>query len=335
MSSLHGHPSEQPRISAIVPARRLTRLGRRCLARLLELDGVEVVFVPDHREPDLDPRVVCVPSGAVPPGRKRQLGLERARGELVALIDDDAYPGPTWAAEVLARFRADPSIVAVCGPTLTPPDDDELAQLGGRVFASPLVAGPHAWRYAQVAARDVDDAPSVNLVIRREEALAVSLDSPFYPGEDTVVCQRLLSRGGRIRYAPGAVVYHSRRPLWVPHFDQVWSFGRHRGRFARVLGGTSRRLSYFAPSVLVLAAVGGGLLPPRGRRVWAIGLLAYLSACARAGRDPRLDRWARVSAAIPATHACYGVGFIAGFLGVPLREEKTAATSNMGTPAAA
>lgn len=306
-------------VSAVVPARGLTELGRRCLERLLELPDVEVVFVPDEQPPDLDPRVVCVVSGPAPAGAKRQLGLERSTGDVIALIDDDAYPHPSWLEQALTAL-AEPDVVAVCGPTLTPPDDPELEQLSGRVYATPLVGGPHRWRYEPREPRDVDDAPSVNLLLRREEALAVRLDSPFYPGDDTIVCDRIVRRGGRIRYVPGAIVYHSRRPLWAPHLRQVWRFGRRRGTFARRFRGNSLRPAYFGPSLLVLGLALGGL-HPRTRTAWEVAVAAYAAAvlASAADRDPR--RFARVAAAIPATHLAYGVGFILGIGGVPLPEE--------------
>lgn len=312
----------EPVVTAIVPAAELTALGRRALERLVALgDRVEVLFVPDEPVEGLDARVTVLPSGPVPVGTKRQLALDRARGELVALVDDDAYPHPSWLDAVLAAFAADPGAAAVCGPTLTPPDDPPLEQAGGRVYASPLVAGPARWRYEPRAARDVDDAPSANLVIRREDALAVGMESPFHPGEDTVVCDRLVRRGRRIRYVPDAIVYHSRRPLWRPHARQVWRFGRRRGSFARRLGGNSRRLPYAAPSALVLGLGLGWLLPGRGRRLWRAGSLAYVAACVVAARDRDPRRWARVAAGIPVTHAAYGVGFLLGVAGVKLPEE--------------
>ena len=309
--------------SVIVPARELNDYGKRCVERLLALDPQpEVIVVTDREEPELDPRavgVVCAGSTS----EKRQAGLERAQGELVALIDDDAYPHPSWL-DVAARGLADPSVGAVCGPTLTPGDDLELERLSGRVFASPLVAGPHRWRYAPLAPRDVDDAPSVNLVVRRADALAVGFTAPVRYGEDTIFCDRLLRRGLRIRYEPDAVVFHSRRPLWRRHATQVWRWSRRRGAFARSIGGNSLRPSYFAPTALVAAAAAYPLTGGSVRRAWWLAAAAYAGACAAAGADPRPSRAVRLAAAIPLTHAVYGVGFLLSFAGVPLPEQREA-----------
>ncbi|HEX3738067.1 MAG TPA: glycosyltransferase family 2 protein [Solirubrobacterales bacterium] len=311
-----------PLVSVIVVAPELNDYGRRCLAALLELDEkLEVIFVPDEPTPEVDPRVLVVPSGAdVTTGGKRQLGLGHAGGDYVALIDDDAYPHTDWLRSALAVIEADDSIAAVAGPTLTPPDDSELEQLGGRVYASPLVSGPHRWRYAVTAPADVDDAPSVNLVLRRSEALAVGFDSEDHWGEDTLVTNGLLERGGRIRYEPRAIVFHSRRPLWLPHLRQLYRWSRHRSAYARTIGGNSLRLSYFAPSALVAFLLGGPLLRGRLRRLWGVGAVTYGLACLAAGADRSPSRWLRVSGAIVATHLVYGIGFLVGLAGArPVR----------------
>ena len=311
----------EPRVSVVVPAPRLTELGRRCLARVLELDPpVEVVFVPDEAPDEaLDPRILCVPSGPALLGRKRQLGLERARGEIVAFIDDDAYPHPDWLRNAVAALDADPGVAATTGPAVTPPDDPERAWLGGRVYASPLVSGPERWRHLPVAARDVPEAHGVNFVIRRRDALAIGLDTPDMPGDDTVLGDRLRARGRRIRYVPGAVLFHSRRELWRPHLFQLWRYARQRARFFRQ-GGVSRRAAYAAPSALLLWLGLGWLAPRPLRRLWRASVVAYAAACAVAGADPRPGRWLRTSGAIAATHGVYGLSFLLGLLGVPLQE---------------
>jgi len=313
------------RVSAIVPAPRLSELGRRCLARLLELPEVaEVIFVPDEAPPELDPRVVCVPSGDVRLGRKRQLGLERATAEMVALIDDDAYPHPRWLRHVLTALDADPGLAGVTGPTLTPDDDAPLARIGGRIYASPLVAGPHLWRYRPGRERDVAEGTGVNFVLRRRDALAIGLDTDLMPGDDTVIGDRLRRAGRRVRYVPQAVVFHTRRPLWKPHLLQIWRYARQRGRFARRRGGVSLEPGYFAPSVLVVWLLGGAFLTGRPRQAWRASALAYAAACLAAGHDRDPGVWARTSGGIAATHAAYGVGFALGLAGPRLPEQEQA-----------
>ncbi len=315
-------PSALPRISALVPVIALNDYGRRCVAALLEHDGVEVVLIPDEAPVDLDPRVVCVPSGPANTSVKRQLGLEASRGRYVALIDDDALPAQGWPDAGIAVLEADLGLGAVAGPTLTPDDEPELGQISFALYASPLVSGPHRWRYAQVAARDVDDAPSVNLILRREDAEAVRLDTPWAFGEDTVLCERLLRAGKRIRYTPDLVVLHSRRPLWRGHLRQLFRWSRRRGSFARSGGLNSLQPSYFAPTALLVGLAARPVLPDALKPVWTVGAASYAAACIVAGYDRRPGRWWRTSAGIAATHLVYGAGFALSMLGRPLPEER-------------
>ena len=311
-----------PRVSAIVPTIALNDFGRRCLAALLTHEDVEVVLVPDERPEGLDPRVVCVPSGPANTSVKRQLGLEASSGAYIALIDDDALPDVGWPQAAVDILDADATIGAVAGPSLTPDDEPELGQISFRLYASPLVSGPHRWRYARVAAKDVDDAPTVNLILRRSEAEAVRLDTPFAFGEDTVVCERLLKAGWRIRYTPDVVVLHSRRPLWRGHLRQLFRWSRRRGAFARAGGLNSLRPSYFAPTALVVGLLSRPLLPRPLKLVWNAVVAVYLTACAVDGFDRRPGRWWRTSAGIVATHITYGVGFALSMLGRPLPEAR-------------
>ncbi len=311
-----------PRVSVIVVAPSFNDFGRRCIAGLRRLRGdLEIIFVPDVAA-EVGPDVLVVPSGpGLTTGRKRQLGLDRARGEFIALIDDDAYPHQSWLAMALGVLDADRSIAAVAGPALTPPDEGELEFLSGRVYASPLVSGPAAWRYGRfISEREVDDAPSCNLVIRRDLAQAVGFDSEENWGEDTVFSEALRQSGGRIHYDPGVIVYHSRRPLWVPHLRQLYRWARHRSVHARTVGGNSRRPVYFAPSALLLFLLAGPFTRGRARRLWRFGAVLYAVAVTIAGGDPRPSRWARTSGGIVATHCVYGAGFLVGLLGAdPVR----------------
>ncbi len=308
------------RVSVVVPARRLTEAGRRCLQAVLDLpQEVETIFVSDGPEPELDPRVVGVPSGPVLPGRKRQLGLERASGEFVAFLDDDAYPDRDWLSGAVAALEADPELAAVCGPILAPPGDPGL---GGRVLASRLVSGPARWRYARSPSRDVEDAPGGNLVVRRADGLAAGFESDYFPGDDTIASGRLVALGRRIRYVPDAVVYHAWKPLWRPYLGGVWRYSRHRGSFARRGDASSRHAAYAAPSALLLLLAAGPFLPRRLWSPWAAGALGYVVACVAAGTRIAPRRPLTGAAAVAATHAVYGAGFLAGLAGVPLPEEK-------------
>jgi hypothetical protein len=200
-----------------------------------------------------DVAVSFLPTGKVRPAEKRNIGIKAAKGEIVAFIDDDAYPDAHWI-EYAVRYFGDETVGAVGGPGVTPPNDPFLARIGGRVYDNLLVSGNYRYRYkAGGVRRDVDDYPSCNLFVGKS-----LLDSfggyrtDFWPGEDTLLCKDIVDSGKRIVYDPWVVVCHHRRALFGPHLRQLGRYAFHRGYFVKRFPSNSLHLSYFVPSLFVL-----------------------------------------------------------------------------------
>lgn len=105
-------------LSVIVVSRHRPAALSRCLKGLRQQIGteLEIVVVADPAaaarvsSEDLKIRVYDEPNISA----ARNLGLAEAAGNVVAFIDDDAVPEPTWAARMLAAF-ADKDTVAATG----------------------------------------------------------------------------------------------------------------------------------------------------------------------------------------------------------------------------
>ena len=200
-----------------------------------------------------------IPTGKVRPAEKRNIGIAEAKGEIVAFIDDDAYPDAHWL-ENAVKYFSEPSIGGVGGPGVTPPGDGFLAQAGGRVYANIFVSGNYRYRYVGGRVRlDVDDYPSCNLLVRTDLLRKIGgYRTDFWPGEDTLLCDAIvLGEHKRIVYDPWAIVYHHRRRLFGPHLRQLGRYGFHRGYFVKRFPATSCRASYFVPSLFVLGVLLG------------------------------------------------------------------------------
>lgn len=313
-----------PAVSIVIIANRPNVYLEQALdaIRRIRYASWEVVGVLDEPHANDDPRVHFVASGPVGPADKRDLGARQARAPVLAFLDDDAYPSSGWLAAALRHFEH-PRVVAVGGPGLTPPDDGFWQQLSGWVYASWMGSAGLRYRYAKGRRREVDDYPSMNLLVRRSAFEAAGgFRSGFYPGEDTKLCLELTARGGRILYEPKAFVYHHRRPMVPGHLRQVAAYGRHRGYFAKRFPATSLRPHYFIPVAWLLWLTLGLLLAPRFRRLASLqrlSLAAYGLALGATGvdvalrsRDPRLGLAVMPSVAI--THVVYGVQFVRGLL---------------------
>ena len=318
-------PSDGPHFTLIVPCPGDSAVLRRLLDALdtQTYQRFDLVLLPDAPIPDFPERpwLSVRPTGPMRPAQKRNLGARAAQGEVLAFIDDDAYPRADWLANAAARLAGPDAIDALGGPGLTPPDDPPCAQLSGLVLASPLVSGNFRCRYfIQGPLRRVEDFPSCNLFVRKSAFEAIGgFRENYWPGEDTLLCADLQTSGHTLWYDPRLVVYHHRRPLFGPHLRQVGRYALHRGHFARRFGLNSRRLSYHLPSLFLLGLLLGPLacwiLPILTVPYCAIVLLWLgLTGLDALVEAPTLRAILPLWFGILATHLVYGARFIQGYL---------------------
>lgn len=262
----------------------------------------------------------------VGPAQKRDDAARAAKGEILAFLDDDAYPTQDWLENMINDF-VDPQIVAVGGPGITPPEVSWQEEASGWVSASPLGAGSYVYRFLPGRKQLVDDYPSMNLAVRRNDFLEVGgFDSNYWPGEDTKLCLDLVNKlKKKIIYDPKIAVYHHRRPLWMPHLRQNGNFGLHRGFFARILPQTSFRPIYFGPSFMFLGLIyllitlfvpsaEIHLLSSIGWTLLAIYCLALIFNGLWVYKESRkLFQGVLAIITVFATHVWYGLRFLQGF----------------------
>lgn len=326
-------PHRKTFVSVIIPVRTETAYLKETISYLKKqaYNYFELIVVTDAREKIAGARVV--PSGLPGPAYKRNLGAKKARGEILAFLDDDSYPSRDWLKNAIKIFHSDllaPSselIAAVCGPCLTPPQDDIYQKASGWVWGSWLGSSgagtSGTYRNRASSRREVDDFPTVNLLVRKKDFLRVGgFDTRHWPGEDTKLCLDLTRKlKKKIIYDPGVVVYHHRRPILGPHLKQISRYARRRGFFAKKFPETSMRPGYLAPSLFVFGLVFGGLLAlvsPGVRQVYLLVLGVYLFLLAVSGIEVLVKErnvWLAflVMAAIFLTHLWYGILFPFGY----------------------
>ncbi len=315
----------EPLVSVVIACPRPSWMLAECLAALRRqtYSRIETIVLPDDppAEDAEDLRgegVVVVPTGRVRPAEKRNLGIARAKGEIVAFIDDDAYPDERWL-ENAVKYFAEETVGAVGGPGVTPPGDGFWARAGGRVYENAFVSGNYRYRYVGGRVRrDVEDYPSCNLLVRTEILRRIGgYRTDFWPGEDTLLCEAIVREAKRrIVYDPWTVVHHHRRRLFLPHLRQLGRYGFHRGYFVKRFPATSCRLSYFIPSLWVLGVAFGapvaawGPAPLRAAYLAVLGVYAVLTGLTSFSFNPLM--WAATWCGVALSHAWYGVQFLRG-----------------------
>lgn len=107
-------------VSLIVVSRHRPEALARVIAAIRQQDhcGFELIVVADPQTAAgvSNPRIKLVVQDEANISAARNLGLERAAGEIVAFLDDDAVPEPTWLSRLTAPF-ADPRVTKAGGFT--------------------------------------------------------------------------------------------------------------------------------------------------------------------------------------------------------------------------
>lgn len=153
----------------------------------------------------------------------RNTGLDAACNELVASLDADTCPDPTWL-ETLVKHLADPQIAAA----------------GGTLIESAIHGPADRWRrnfMTQSWGSEVVHNPKFlcgnNVLIRKTDARQVGGYNPAMRtnGEDVDMSERLRNAGRDTVFDPAAVVRHYRTDTEETILDAQWRWNYFGLRF--------------------------------------------------------------------------------------------------------
>ena len=233
-----------PRISVVCCSYNGSRFIGDCLSALARQDypDYEVIVIDDGstdttaeiaRGFDVD--LVSTPNQGLSAARNE--GLARASGEVVAYIDDDAYPDQDWL-RYLGWVYMTAGVQGAGGPNLPPPGDGRTAEL---VALAP--GGPnHVLRTDTVA----EHVPGCNSSYRTDALRAIGgYDTRFRTaGDDVDVGWRIQEAGGTIGFSAGAMVWHHRRGTAKGYLKQQRGYGYAEALLERKWPSRSNRLGH-------------------------------------------------------------------------------------------
>jgi glycosyltransferase involved in cell wall biosynthesis len=149
----------------------------------------------------------------------RNLGMEAATGEIIAYIDDDAYPDPDWLKFLAASFmRTDHA--GIGGPNIAPDGDGIVADSVAHAPGGPV----HVLLSDEVA----EHIPGCNMAYRLDRLREIGGFDPHFKiaGDDVDICWRLQDRGWTLGFSPAAMVWHHRR-------DSIRAYWKQQTEYAR------------------------------------------------------------------------------------------------------
>ena len=149
----------------------------------------------------------------------RNTGWQAAGGEIVAYIDDDAYPDPHWLQYLAYTFMST-DYVAVGGPNIAPPGDGPIADCVANAPGGPV--------HVLLSDREAEHIPGCNMAFRRTALAAIDGFDPRYraAGDDVDVCWRLQAQGWKIGFHAAAMDWHHRRNSIKMYWKQQLGYGK-------------------------------------------------------------------------------------------------------------
>jgi GT2 family glycosyltransferase len=215
-----------PRISVIVCTYNGSRTIRDCLQALKKLDypDFEVIVVDDGstdgvarivREHDV--RLISTPNCGL--SSARNTGLAAATGEIVAYVDDDAYPDVHWLKYLAATFETTDH-AGVGGPNIPPLVCGPIADCVANAPGGPV--------HVLLSDRVAEHIPGCNMAFRKTRLEAIGGFDPRFriAGDDVDVCWRLQERGWTLGFHPAALVWHHRRNSLRAYWKQQRGYGK-------------------------------------------------------------------------------------------------------------
>ena len=247
--------STAPLVTVVVAARNSAETLPACLRALASQDHplVEVIVVDDGSEDDTAAvadaagvRVLRTP--AIGASAARNLGIESARGEIVAFTDGDCVADVGWV-RALAEGLQTSGATGVGGKQVNVfPSGRRALRDGFEAFfrAASIVTD---YTRGDERPRPVKHNASCCSAYHIGPLRAIGgFKRDFWPGEDVDLDLRLTAQGATFYYVPGAVVHHHRPGTFAWFRRMMRRYGAAERRLVRMHG--RRRLVDYMPVIL-------------------------------------------------------------------------------------
>lgn len=294
----------KPKISVVIPVGP----GR----------GVEIVdSLKKGKFPQKDYEIII--EEGLNPSVNRNRGIKKARADIIAILDDDAYTHPELLFNAYEFFLKYKDVDIVGGPQLSPRNQNFFARVSGYAITSFFGAYKMANRYNKGKLNlDADEKmlTSANMFLRKKVFNVIEgFDSRLYPGEDPEFLIRAKNNGIKIAYSPSLIIYHKRRPNLKSFLIQFYKYGKVRPITSKIIGQGISALFYM-PTLFVLYLL---FLIPLAfwSNIFVYPLFFYLALCVifafvDSVKNNSFFSFFVLPFLYPAIHISYGIGLISG-----------------------
>lgn len=188
-----------------------------------------------QQESEINSRMRVLHEQRKGPSAARNAGIEASRGEILAFIDSDCIPGPSWLRELVSAF-----------------EDRTVWAAGGLLKSAAPTTLTEAFAARQEILNQEDffkERPykppfllTANFAVRRAVFKRVGLfDETLRVGEDADFCWRILDAGGKLALVRKALVAHRHRSnlrsfarqMFLYGVGSATTFARHRELIGR------------------------------------------------------------------------------------------------------
>jgi glycosyltransferase involved in cell wall biosynthesis len=218
--------TQLPHITVIVCSYNGSATIRECIEGILKMEypDFDVIVVNDGSTDNLIDIVSQYPVKLISTSNyglssARNTGMYNAKGEIIAYIDDDAYPDPHWLS-YLAYAYLNSDHACIGGPNIAPYDDPFISTCVANAPGGPV----HVLQTDEIA----EHVPGCNMSFRKDALMKIGgFDSIFRAaGDDVDVCWRMQQSGSTIGFHPSAVVWHHRRNSFKAYWKQQKGYGK-------------------------------------------------------------------------------------------------------------
>jgi len=312
--------AQLPFVSVIVPTRNEEKVIADCLDSILKVNYPKnkfEVIVSDGKSTDKTREIVkkykkvkLLDNQGVNSAAGRNLGVKKAKGDIVAFTDADCTVAKNWLKALVKEL--DPNTV-VGGANLPPKNDKYFPSAVSYALGTFLGSAGSAQSYVHSEKKEVSSVPNANAMYWKKDIQKVGgYNEEFVTGQDAELNYRLSQTGIKFMFIPSAKIWHKMRATPRKFAKRMYQYGSARANLLKLHKSGLNPLLLFAPlfALFVLTFPIIYLSFPIYAYLW----LPYLAVIFLFALSTfKLIHLPAIMFVFVLEHLFYGIGFIVGY----------------------